>query len=1021
MRVIVLLLYAALCRAQGVHAELFGRITDAGGVAIPQARISVVHEATGIPSTARSGARGDYHLLGLATGLYTIDVENPGFGNFRQQHFQLSTGSQVELNVQLSFGDATRVDVVATLAQTASGAVSYSVDRARIATLPLDGRNFIPLVALSPGVTLPGGGSLLPRINGSRPRTNEYLYDGISVLQPEPGHVAFYPILDGIEEFRLNLNAYAPEYGRSNGGTVIVSGKSGGNQFHGSAWEFWRNEALNARNYFALPGPVPLFRRNQYGFTLGGPIVKNRTFFFADWQGSRLHTGVTRFSTVPTDAQRSGVFGNTVLAPSQFDPIAQGVMELYPHANVAGAANNYVRTGTESDRQDQFDWRLDHTFAAAHRIFARYSQFRDTADPVTPLPDGSGAITAGVTGHAVTRADSFASEYTWTIAPNLLNQARWGYTRRGLQQTAQNTPTYLVAGFQQIGPTSGAHANLTTSVTQFQDTFSLVRGRHVWKFGLDVRRETLDALNPSNPNGAFTFNASGTGNSVASLLLGQVNAFSIDVQPRPLRPRARIAEFFAGEEWRVNNRLQLNFGTRYTLNFPSTEVDGQGAVFNLQSQQLDFPRTARRLERGNFGPRAGVALRIRDSWFLRAGYGLVWFEQTGITSPFTLPQFPFVQTVGQLSQDGIQPAFQLADGPSVQPLAIGPNAGLGQGVFSANRQQGSGYSQQWNFTMQKTVGENISFDLGYLGSKNTRLGVPDANLNQLPSQYLALASALLVKVPNPYPGQIPSSSSLGGATLTAQQLLRPYPRFTSVALFRNNTGNSIYHALQAKFEKRLSRGLTFSFAYTFSKLIDDASSVFSNTILTGPIANTGVADAYNLRGERSLSSGDIPHVFAAAWTYQIPRLWKIAGWRVAGIVRLQSGDRIAVSQATNFNASLGYGTQRPNLLRNPNDFAARNPAQWFDTTAFAGVPQFALGNSTRNPVRGPGLQNADLMLGKTFQLGEKIAAEFRGQAFNLSNTPPLGDPKGSWGSGAFGSITSAGNPRVFELAFKLLF
>lgn len=211
MRVIVLLLYAALCRAQGVHAELFGRITDAGGVAIPQARISVVHEATGIPSTARSGARGDYHLLGLATGLYTIDVENPGFGNFRQQHFQLSTGSQVELNVQLSFGDATRVDVVATLAQTASGAVSYSVDRARIATLPLDGRNFIPLVALSPGVTLPGGGSLLPRINGSRPRTNEYLYDGISVLQPEPGHVAFYPILDGIEEFRLNLNAYAPE------------------------------------------------------------------------------------------------------------------------------------------------------------------------------------------------------------------------------------------------------------------------------------------------------------------------------------------------------------------------------------------------------------------------------------------------------------------------------------------------------------------------------------------------------------------------------------------------------------------------------------------------------------------------------------------------------------------------------------------------------------------------------------------------------------------------------------------
>src|ERR1019366_6293524 len=275
-------------------------------------------------------------------------------------------------------------------------------------------------------------------------------------------------------------------------------------------------------------------------------------------------------------------------------------------------------------------------------------------------------------------------------------------------------------------------------------------------------------------------------------------------------------------------------------------------------------------------------------------------------------------------------------------------------------------SQQWNFTVQKTLGSNLNFEIGYLGSKNTHLGIPDPNINQLPASDLALGSALLAKVANPYFGQIPASSSIGGATVTAQQLLHPYPRFTTVALFRNNIGNSSYEALQAKIEKRLSAGLTFTAAYTFSKLIDDASSVFSNTIFTGPIANTGVADANNLRAERSLSNGDIPQVFSAGWTYQIPRVWKISGWQIAGLVRIQAGDMVTVSQATNANSNMGFGAQRPNLISNPNTPAVRSVAQWFNTAAFVVAPQFTLGNATRNPVRGPGLQDADLMIGKTF-------------------------------------------------------
>ena len=1047
-----LLLPGTYCFAQAGRTELFGTITDPSNLPVPNAKVEAEERATSVGFVATSDGRGEYHLLGLPAGEYVLTVEKPGFHTYRQAGITLRMADHTELDVQVTVGEQTRsIDVTAeaSLLQTATGEVSYNVDQTKVVNLPLDGRNFISLVTLSPGVALPGGGSVLPRINGSRPRTSEYLYDGISVLQPEPGQVVFFPIIDGIEEFRLNINAYSPEYGRSNGGTIMVSSKAGGNALHGSLFEFLRNEDLNARNLFAPAGPRPEFRRNQYGFTLGGPVQKNKTFFFVDWQGSRLRTAVTRISTVPTLAERQGIFATAVTDPvtgqtyttipsNRIDTVAQQVLQHYPEPTTTGAANNFSRTAVEPDAQDQFDVRFDRYFGSKHRIFGRYSYFRDEDTPVTPLPDGSGSIASGVTGHAVTRGDGIAAAYEWTASPAMLNQARFGYTKRDLHQNSlqnggvtvaglpQNSfssvlPIFAVAGFQQIGPTSGANSNFTTSITEYLDTFTMVRGRHTIKFGTDIRREALDVLNPPNPTGSFTFNTSGTGNAAASLLLGYVNAFTIDIQRQLLQERAHIAEFFAVDDWKVTDRLSLSLGTRYTLNFPSTEVRHQGAVFNLQTQLLDFPRTARNLDCCDFGPRAGLAYRIGNSWAVRAGYGMMWFEQSGITTPFTLPQFPFVQTVGQQSQDNVHPAFVLASGPTVQVTAPNPNSGLGQGVFGTDRNHASGYSQQWNFTVQKTIGKNLNVEVGYLGSKNTNLGIPDPNLNQLPDQFLPLGSQLLQRVPNPFFGQIPSSSSLGGATITQQQLLRPFPRFTTVALFRNNIGTSNYNAVAAKLERRFSSGLTFSFAYTWSKLLDTASSVFSQTIFTGPVLNTGVADANNLKLERDVSQGDIPHVFSSGWVYQIPKLWKISGWEIAGLVRVQSGDRVAVSQATNSNSNLGYGTQRPNRISDPNDFANRSVAQWFNKAAFTAAPQFILGTSSRDPVRGPGLADADLMLGKIFHVTERINLEFRAEVFNVTNTPPLGDPNGSFGSAAFGTITSAGNPRDFEFAVKLHF
>jgi hypothetical protein len=1028
----------ASCFGQAGRAELSGAILDPSGLAVAKASVQAEDQATAVRYSATTDEHGQYHLLGLPAGDYVLTVEQAGFHLYRQSGITLRLAEQVVLNVRLQLGTTTQevtITAAASQLQTTSGDVNFQVDRDKVETLPLDGRNFIPLVALAPGVALPGGGSLLPRINGSRPRTNEYMYDGISVLQPEPGQVAYFPIIDSIEEFRLNINSYSPEYGRSNGGTIMVIGKSGGNQFHGTVYEFFRNEDLNASPYNFTSTPIvkPEYRRNLYGFTLGGPIQKNQTFFFADWQGTRLRTGLTRLSTVPTAAQ---IAATNVTKP---DPIALQVLARYPAPNRSGNANNFARVGVEPDNQEQFDARVDRYFGSKHRVFGRYSFLRDDDTPLTPLPDGSGSLTSGVTGHAITRGDGVAAEYDWTISPTMLNQARFGFSRRDLVQTSlqnggitvpglpQNSfasvlPIFTVAGFQQIGPTSAANSDFTTNVTEYLDTFSMVRGRHTFKFGFDIRREALNVLNPPNPTGTFAFTAAGTGNALTSLLLGQVNAFSIDIQKTELQERAHIAEGFFTDEWKVSQRLTLNLGTRYTMNLPSTEVHNQGAVFNLNTQVLDFPHTARNIECCDFGPRAGLAYRINDSLVVRSGYGMIWFEASGITTPFTLPQFPFVQTVGQQSADNINPAFILSNGPTVQVTAPNPNSGLGQGVFGTDRNVGSGYSQQWNFTVQKTIGSTLNIEAGYLGSKNTRLGVPDANVNQLPDTDLALGTALLAKVPNPFFGQIPASSSLGGPTLTEQQLLRPYPKFTNVALFRDNIGNSSYEAFQAKLEKRVSHGLTFTFAYTFSKLIDDASSVFSNTIFfTGPIANTGVADADNKRLERDLSTGDIPRVFTGGWVYRVPKLWKISGWEIAGLVRVQSGDMVIVSQATNLNSNLGFGVQRPNRIANPNVFANRSPGEWFNVAAFTPAAQFVIGSSSRNPVRGPGLQDVDIMIGKTFRITERVSFEFRAEAFNMTNTPAFGDPNGSFGSAAFGTITTAGNPRDFEFAGKIHF
>jgi hypothetical protein len=1102
------LLTAALtssAMAQIGSAALAGSVVDQANAVVPGAIITVSGLATGLSRAAVTDANGTFAVRALPPGQYRIRVELAGFRPMTREGVHLATGETVRLDVRLDVGSVSEAITVAAdapLLRRETSGLGQVIDNRRIVDLPLNGRSFIGLAALATGVVLPPPPAApFPRINGGRPRTNEYLFDGISALQPEPGQVAFFPNVDAIQEFKVETNSPPAEFGRFNGGVVNLTTRSGSNEIRGSVFEFFRHEGLNARNFFASANPVkPQFRRNQFGGVIGGPVRRDRTFFFADYQGQRQDIGRTVISTVPTVLQRQGIFtepiggivrpiydpATTVVTGSgairtpfsdnaipagRIDPVARTLLQRYPLPTSAGTANNYRRLENESVDQDQFSLRVDQRMrATGDQVFARLTRFRERFVPVTPLPDGSGAAT-GTLGPQDTRSWSFASSYQRILSNNLLNELRIGDTSRSVSRAAAQlsgspstsiglpgipsdaqfpnaVPTFLVGGYQHLGSPLNTASEFGTSVTQIAESLTWQKGRHAIKIGGDLRWERLNVVQPPSPTGSFTFsnlftdlpNVANTGSPFASFLLGQVQQFTIDLQQSEIRNRAHFQEYFIQDDWRVSSRWTVNAGLRYTLNFPSTEESNQAAVFNLETRQLEYlgrdgrPRAARKLHKDNFGPRFGVVGSLTDKTVVRTGYAIVWIEMAGITTPFTTPVFPFLQTVTQRTLDNIVPAFVLANGPSVEPIPLTPDAGLGQGVFSVDRELGSGYVQQWNASLQREITSNIAVEVAYVGSKITRVGIPDTNLNQLSVDQLREGTSLLARVPNPYFGTIPRSSVLGDPTIPRAQLLKPYPQYTTVSLYRNNVGTTIYHGFTTKVEQRFSRGLSYLVSYTRSKLVDDASSVFDASILTGPVVNYPVADTFNRKLERDYSNGDVPHVFVASAVWDIPwgagRRGAVPGvagalvndWTLTGIMTLQSGMPLAVAQTTNNNAFAGFGTQRPNLTGEPALPAGeRSVGRWFNTSAFAAAPQFAIGTSSRNPVRGPGYRNLDIAVSRRVRLQGSRSLEVRAEMFNATNTPPFGAPNTTAGAAAFGTITTAGDPRVVQVALKFNF
>jgi hypothetical protein len=1085
-----------------IRGSLQGRVMDGSGASIPNARVDLMESATNFHRSTTTTSSGNYVFSDLNPGIYQIDVTASGFQSLNRDTVSVAVGQTANVDLTLGVGSdrqTVTVDEESPVLQSQTTDIQTNIPGKAVVAMPLNSRNFVQLTTMAPGVELPPG-TLLPRINGGRPRTNEYLYDGISALQPEPGQVVFFLIIDDIQEFTVEANNVAAEFGRFNGGVVNVATRSGSNELHGSLYEFFRNEDLNARNYFSTASRKPEYRRNLYGGTLGGPIVRNRLFVFAGYQGIKQLIGVTRISTVPTTAERQGIFTGVAhiydpltttvvngkyvrqefpsdVITSEIDPAAQALLSRIPLPTRNGAANNYTRTANDADHQNQFDVRVDGLITQQDRAFGRYSYFKDVEQPVTPFPDGSGAITGsvigtgGVTGLSHVLGQQAVLSETHTFSDHSLGDFRLGYTRRNnsiagptLGDTAASAldipgiptnaafnsalPLFTITGFQQLGPSANTSSQFQTGVWELVGSLSNTRGRHTIKGGIDFRWYQLNAVAPPNPTGAFAFTVTGTnqqgvtntGIAFASFLLGQVDTFQIDLQQNRIRPRDHIEEYYLQDDWRATDRLTLNLGARWTLHFPSTELDNQGSVFNLQTQQLDylgkdgFSRSARQLHWGNVAPRIGLAYLLTQKTVARSGYGIVFIDQSGITTPFTTPQFPFIQNVQQKTQDNVNAAFTLSNGPSVAPIPLTPDAGLGQSVYTANRTAGSGYVQQWNVAVQRQITNTLSFEVAYVGSHIVHVGIPDSNLNQLSAGQLSQGASLLTQVPNPYYGQLTASSSIGGPTVTAAQLLKPYPRFLNVATYRNNSGGANYNAAQAKVEQRFSHGMYLLFSYTHSRLIDDASSVFSTTVLSSPNSNSLIAaDTYRPQLERDVSSGDMPNVTTISGIYELPagRGHRFAsggicnavfgGWSLNAITLLQSGMPVTVTQATNFNAFAGFALQRPTIVGDPTlSPDQRTPAKFFNTGAFTTTPQFAIGNASRNPVRGPAYRDLDLALVKHSKLSERTDLEFRSEMFNVTNTPAFGQPNGSFGSPAFGSITTTvTDPRVVQFALRL--
>jgi hypothetical protein len=1049
-----LLLALPAAVAQTPTAAMVGTVRDASGAAVPSASVTAINVRTGFTRAHESGADGSYAIPLLPVGQYRLEVHKTGFQRYVRDGISLAVNDRVTIDVALEIGavsEQVTVTAAAPLVEAQSGALRGVIDQQRMVSLPLNGRNMTQLVAIQAGVIQTAdlsstGEGVAFAVNGSRQNGVYYLLDGGYNTSTYRNYSGTFPNPDAVQEFSVQRSNFSAEYANAMGAVVNVVSKSGTNEYHGSAFEFVRNSVFNARNFFAPRRDT--LKRNQFGGTFGGPVVRDKLFFFGSYQATRLRSDpqLSR-QFLPTTAQRGGDFASTTtrqlidpqngqpfagnrIPLSRFSPVTLNFLKYIPESP-APDGQRFTGSPNITDSAEytgRIDWNLGSHRLSGKSFIATLKKpfFADPNDIALPLVRRESQPYRHLSGN-----------YLYTITPRLINNATFAYRYRarfndwagfeypinfqtaGVRNIGTRTPAGMVmtiSGYFSVSTTWPYEIEDTD--WHWADTLTWIRGAHEIKAGGEFIRSRNQIRNHFRTMGLFTFDGSLSGNAMADYMLGEVYNFQQGGGEYKDLSGSRMG-VFVHDDWRIRPSFTLNLGVRWDPTFPFQDTLGRVQCFRPGLQSVRFPKApAGYLSAGDpgcpeggfesylrsFAPRVGFAWRPQGAQtVVRGGFGLFWNPQfTVLYNGFVngAPFSPQVNRFGVRFHDPYEsaanpfPRFYAPFNPPSDSEFF-PPLGL-VGSFDPLFQPS--YTQTWNLTIEREVARNLLARASYVGNMGRRLSY-DLDINY--ARYAPGASARDIQDRRPY-------RDYG-------QILMAIPGSTSS-----------YHGLQMSLERRFS-SISFEANYTWAKAIDDYSADPT------PGQSSSLSIPFSRTLNRGLSDFDVPHRFVASYVWALPtlssaRAWlrAIAGnWETSGIWTLQSGRPFTVFSGRD-NAFSGISRDSADLVGNPFLDTGRprgeRIAQYFLTSAYATNAIGTFGTAPRNHIRGPGSFAVDLAVLKNIPVREKMNLQFRTELFNAFNQPNFSAPFSTHSTPArFGRIESAGEPRIIQLGLKFLF
>jgi hypothetical protein len=1067
-----------IAAGQSATASLRGVITDSTKAVIPGAEVVITSIGTAQQHVERSDSRGEFSFQELFIGDYRVQVRSAGFATWVDSRVHLDVGNQSQISVQLAPAtDQQTVEINAEAAglQTNEIAQGAVVSETEIANLPLNGRSFAQLGILQPGVRPTSAGLMVMgnfrragqnyEVNGMRPESNTFLVDGMRNINRLDGGYAYRPPADSMAEFRILTTTAPAEFGGTDGGITTIVTRSGTNQLHGTLYEFLRNDALNANNYFA-PQKEEV-KQNQFGGTIGGPIVHNHAYFFTYYEGLRDNQGITHGVVVPTMAERSGDFSadapillNSTHAPissnlsGQINAITAKYLQFFPSPNSAENPHLAQSTNLSQYNSDQGGVKADWLPRSADVLSARYSY--STTDLRSPYSE-LGADTPGfpVGYYANTHLGGLTETHTFSphtvLTANVsffqshivldkrfsgFSPQAFGFGYASTWASATGAPLIMTQGYSNVGDPIINPRDTTQNDYAFSGNLVHTQGKHVTSLGSQFRRTQINGYQSNFASGTFSFTVQGyTNNSLANFLLGKPDIFTQAGGDFTRDLRGWELGSYAQDEYRISSTLTLNYGVRYEITTPFNDIHNrlmawapgkQSVVYPTAPTGLLFPgdagvpNTIAPVFKADFAPRIGFAWDPlgNSHTVIRSAYGIFYDELlNGVGMPMRGASSALPQTVVRTLTGTINYANPL--GTVSNPFAPGQFA-LPASTFTIDRNLLPPYAQDWNFTIDQSLGkQNLS--IGYIGSKGTRLPrLVEGN----PAIY--------------QPGATLANSGkrrlYSGCTLTSGAC-----KLGTAGLVEGNA-NSTFHSAQVSLTRRGTPDLNYTLAYTFSKDLDYSSSLH----MSGPapwlvLGELDIAqNNQDLAGEHGRSLFDSRHRFAGSVTYTVPFAHNLTGLSRTVLDGWQFNALLAVNSSTPFtvydtaNVSLqaphpgvsGMFGDRPNIVGSPNQGAPHKVSQWVSPSAFQRLDPVAnagqFGNEGRNSVDGPAYGSLDASLDKSFALGEQSRVQFRAEAFNVTNHTNLIPPVFDMNSPAFGQITEAQAPRVLQFALKFV-